>query len=130
MAEIKNKRMYNLSDLDFELTENISETQKEDILALVSQLWINGSHYIQVTDLGEILIDKFYYVGTERFVVKGKSSFYKGIIVVAAKEKLIEYLIRIIRLDDARSVFIIPKNQQNMLLRLDDEGSLMLYKHE
>ena len=73
MAEIKNKRMYNLSDLDFEPTEIISEMQTEEILALVSQLWINGSHYIQVTDLGEILIDKFYYVGTERFVVKGKS---------------------------------------------------------
>ncbi len=130
MAEIKNKRMYNLSDLDFELTENISETQKEEVLVLRDQLWINGSHSIQAADLDEVLTDEFYYVGTERFVVKGKSSFYKGIIVVAAKEKLIEYLIRIIRLDDARSVFIIPKNQQNMLLRLDDEGSLMLYKHE
>ena len=120
--------MYNLADLDFEPTENISETQKEYILALVSQLWINGSDYIQVTDLDEMLTDEFYYVGTEYFVVKGKSSFYKGIIVVAAKEKLIEYLIRMIRLDDARSVFISPKNQQNMLLRLDDEGSLMLTK--
>ncbi len=120
--------MYNLADLDFEPTENISETQKEYILALVSQLWINGSDYIQVTDLDEMLTDEFYYVGTEYFVVKGKSSFYKGIIVVAAKEKLIEYLIRMIRLDDARSVVIIPKNQQNMLLRLDDEGSLMLTK--
>ena len=30
--------MYNLADLDFEPTENISETQKEYILALVSQL--------------------------------------------------------------------------------------------
>ena len=82
--------MYNLADLDFEPTENISETQKEYILALVSQLWINGSDYIQVTDLDEMLTDEFYYVGTEYFVVKGKSSFYKGIIVVAAKEKLIE----------------------------------------
>ena len=120
--------MYNLADLDFEPTIIISETQKEDILALVSQLWINGSHYIQETALDKILTDEFYYVGTEYFVVKGKSSFYKGIIVVTAKEKLIEYLIRMIRLDDARSVFIIPKNQQNMLLRLDDEGSLMLTK--
>ena len=120
--------MYNLVDLDFEPTENICEAQKEYMLALFSQLWINGSDYIQVTDLDEMLTDEFYYVGTEYFVVKGKSSFYKGIIVVAAKEKLIEYLIRMIRLDDARSVFIIPKNQQNMLLRLDDEGSLMLTK--
>ena len=125
----KNK-MYNLADLDFEPTENISEIQTEEILVLRDQLWMNGSHSIQAADLDEILTDEFYYVGTEHFVVKGKSSFYKGIIVVAAKEKLIEYLIRIIRLDDARSIFILPKNQQNMLLRLDDEGSLMLYKHE
>ena len=122
--------MYNLADLDFEPTENISEIQTEEILVLRDQLWMNGSHSIQAADLDEILTDEFYYVGTEHFVVKGKSSFYKGIIVVAAKEKLIEYLIRIIRLDDARSIFILPKNQQNMLLRLDDEGSLMLYKHE
>ncbi|WP_111859153.1 hypothetical protein [Acinetobacter sp. CFCC 10889] len=122
--------MYNLADLDFEPTENISEIQTEEILVLRDQLWMNGSHSIQAADLDEILTDEFYYVGTEHFVVKGKSSFYKGLIVVAAKDKLIEYLIRIIRLDDARSVFILPKNQQNMLLRLDDEGSLMLYKHE
>ena len=120
--------MYNLADLDFEPTENISEIQTEEILVLRDQLWMNGSHSIQAADLDEILTDEFYYVGTEHFVVKGKSSFYKGIIVVAAKEKLIEYLIRIIRLDDARSIFILPKNQQNMLLRLDDEGSLMLTK--
>lgn len=118
--------MYTLADLEYEPTESISEMQTEDILALRDQLWGRASQYIQVTDLEEILKDELYYVGTEYFVIKGKSSFYKGCIVVAKKQKLIEYLNRVIQLNDVRSIFIIAKNQQNMLLCLDDEGSLLL----
>lgn len=118
--------MYNLLDLESESSESISEIQKEKILALYSLMQGYASQYIQLADLNEILKDTFYYVGVEYFVIKGKSSFYKGVIVVASKENLVAYLVRIIQLNDCRSVFIIPKNHQNLLISLDDEGCLML----
>lgn len=118
--------MYRLADLEFEPTEYISAQQQDDILTRYSQLWLAKSQYIQVADLTHFLKDEWYYVGTDYFVIKGKASFYKGVIVVARKEKLIAYLIRIIQLNDVRSVFIIPQQHQNMLVRLDDEGSLIL----
>ena len=117
--------MYQLHDLDFEKAEQISVRQKEEILTLHDQLWIS-SQYVQATDLDQIFMDEYYYVCTDYCVVKGKTSVYKGIIVVAKKAKLIEYLARIIQLNEVRSLFIIAKNQHNMLLRLDDEGCLML----
>lgn len=119
-------KMYQLHDLDFEKAEQISVQQKEEILILHDQLWISDSQYVQATDLDQILMDEYYYVCTDYCVVKGKTSVYKGIIVVAKKAKLIEYLARIIQLNEVRSLFIIAKNQHNMLLRLDDEGGLML----
>lgn len=120
--------MYNLLDLKFEsrLTEENDEITKDEILSIYDKYFICNQKYVEVSDLEYIFNDTFYYVGVNYFVSKGKKYFYKGVIVLASKNNLIEYLVNVITKNDSRSIFIIPKNNRDMLLLLDDEGSLVL----
>lgn len=122
--------MYNLLDLKSEekLTKEIDETKKEEILSIYDDFFIFNSRYIDVLELKDILKDSLYYVGSNFFIKKGKVCIYKGVMVVSSKENLIDYLLKIIRENDSRSIFVIPKNDKNMLLLLDDEGGLIVKK--
>ncbi|WP_315078538.1 hypothetical protein [Acinetobacter guillouiae] len=118
--------MYDLSDLKSEIIENNNSIKTEEILSVYSKFMINSHESIDITELDDILDDEFYYVGVDYFVSKGKLYFFKGVIVIASKENLIEYLVNVIAGNDSRSIFIIPKNNRDMLLLLDDEGSLVV----
>ena len=122
--------MYNLLDLKSEdkRTKEIDEAKKEEILSIYDDFFLFNSRYIAVLELKNILKDSLYYVGSNFFIKKGKVCIYKGGIVVSSKENLIDYLLKVIRENDSRSIFIIPKNDKNMLLLLDNEGSLILKK--
>lgn len=114
--------MYNFLDLKSEVIENNNSIKTEEILSIYSAFILNSNESIDIKELD----DDFYYVGLDYFILRGKMYFFKGIIVIASKDNLIKYLLNVIIKNDSRSIFIIPKNNKDMLLLLDDEGSLIL----
>lgn len=122
--------MYNLLDLksDSTLTKEIDDIEKEEILSIYDDYFLHKSINVKVFDLKNILKDDSYYVGVDYFVNKGKKNIYKGRIVVAYKDDLIEYLINTIEKNDVRNIFVIPRNDKNMILFLNEEGGMIAKK--
>ncbi len=119
--------MYDLSDLESEPIKEHYALDEEEILNFYDKLKCGStSQEVQLNELENIFKEEFYYVGVDYFIVKGKSIIFKGKIVISTKENLIKYIFKVLQNNDFRSIFILPKERKNMLLLIDDEGSLIL----
>lgn len=108
--------------------KEISEEVNPEIIFLKSEELLNPNNFISFPDSIICFETKLsdnvnYYVMHDFVIFKGKTKIFKGKIVLSTKQDLIDY----IRTNDIRPIRIMPEQNQDFVIRIDDEKSASFF---